>query len=100
MVRVDGHTHTLPAPSVRRAGGGAGADGTVRAPMTGTVLDVLCRVGDVVAPDQTLVVVSAMKMEHKLTAGVAGTVRTLAAARGATVEQGAELAVVEPTAKP
>jgi biotin carboxyl carrier protein len=43
-----------------------------------------------------------MKMEHKLTAGVAGTVRSVAAAKGATVEQGAELVVVEPAkeAKP
>jgi biotin carboxyl carrier protein len=98
MVRVDGHTHTLAAPSARRGGGGrTGADGVVRAPMTGTVLDVACRAGDVVAADQTLVVVSAMKMEHKLTAGVAGTVRSVTAAKGATVAQGAELVVVEPS---
>ncbi len=100
MVRVDGHTHTLSAPAARRAGGGSGADGTVRAPMTGTVLDVACRPGDVVAADQMLVVVSAMKMEHKLTAGVAGTVRAVAAVKGATVEQGAALVVVEPAVEP
>jgi biotin carboxyl carrier protein len=98
MVRVDGHTHTLAAPSSRRAGGASGADGTVRAPMTGTVLDVACKVGDVVTADQALVVVSAMKMEHKLTAGLAGIVRKVAAAKGATVEQGTELVVVEPAA--
>jgi biotin carboxyl carrier protein len=101
MVRVDGQTHTLAVPSGRRGGGGGrGADGVVRAPMTGTVLDVACRVGDVVAADQTLVVVSAMKMEHKLTAGVAGTVRAVAAAKGATVEQGIELVVVDPGEAP
>jgi biotin carboxyl carrier protein len=64
--------------------------------MTGTVLDVRCKAGDAVAADQTLVVVSAMKMEHKLTAGIAGTVVEVAAAAGATVEQGAVLVVVEP----
>ena len=96
MVRVDGRTHTLEAPASRRGAGSSGADGTVRAPMTGTVLDVSCKPGDVVAADQTLVVVSAMKMEHKLAAGVRGTVRKVAATKGGTVEQGAELVVVEP----
>ncbi len=102
MVRVDGHTHTLEAPAARRGGGGGGSDGTVRAPMTGTVLDVLCKAGDTVAADQTLVVVSAMKMEHKLTAGIAGTVRKVAANKGGQVEQGAELVVVDaaPEKKP
>jgi biotin carboxyl carrier protein len=95
MVRVDGHTHTLEAPASKRGGGAGGADGTVRAPMTGTVLDVLCKPGDVVAADQTLVVVSAMKMEHKLTAGIAGTVRSVAAKKGGIVDQGAELVVVD-----
>ena len=95
MVRVDGKTHTLEAPASRRSGGGGGvSDGTVRAPMTGTVLEVMCKPGDVVEADQTLVVVSAMKMEHKLSAGVAGKVQSVATENGATVDQGAELVVV------
>jgi biotin carboxyl carrier protein len=96
MVRVDGHTYTLSPPAARGAGAGGGSDGTIRAPMTGTVLDVLCREGDVVAAEQTLVVLSAMKMEHKLAAGIAGTVLAVAVAAGATVEQGCEIVVVEP----
>jgi len=101
MVRVDGKTHALQAPASRRSGGAGGrSDGTVRAPMTGTVLEVLCKLGDVVEADQTLVVVSAMKMEHKLTAGVAGTVQSVATEAGATVDQGAELVVVVPIEGP
>jgi biotin carboxyl carrier protein len=100
MVRLDGRTHVLEAPVGRRAGGAGGADGVVRAPMTGTVLEVLCQPGDAVAANQTLVVVTAMKMEHKLTAGVAGTVRVVAATKGATVEQGAELVVVDRVEEP
>ena len=97
MVRLDGRTHALAAPASRRGGADAGGgDGTVRAPMTGTVLDVRCAPGDRVEADHTLVVVSAMKMEHKLTAGVVGVVRSVAAAKGATVDQGEELVVVEP----
>jgi biotin carboxyl carrier protein len=64
--------------------------------MTGTVLAVSCKAGDVVAADQTLVVVTAMKMEHKLTAGIAGTVKRVDTAVGSTVEQGASLVEVEP----
>ena len=95
-VRLDGRTQTLEPKASRRAGGGAGGDGSVRAPMTGTVLDVLCKPGDEVEADQTLVVVSAMKMEHKLSAGVAGVVQSVTAEKDATVDQGDELVVVEP----
>jgi biotin carboxyl carrier protein len=38
-----------------------------------------------------------MKMEHKLSAGVAGTVQSVAVESAATVEQGEELVVVVPT---
>lgn len=96
MLRVDGKTHTLEAPVSRRGAGGGVSDGTVRAPMTGTVLEVMCQPGDVVEADQTLVVVSAMKMEHKLSAGVAGTVQSVTAEKDATVDQGAELVIVVP----
>ena len=77
--------------------GGVASDGTVRAPMTGTVLEVSCAPGDAVDADQTLVVVSAMKMEHKLSAGVAGVVQSVTTEPGATVDQGAALIVVEPS---
>jgi biotin carboxyl carrier protein len=98
MVRVDGRTHTLEAPQRRGGPGGGGGDGTVRAPMTGTVLEVACKPGDQVDAEQTLVVVSAMKMEHKLTAGVAGVVQSVSTEAGATVDQGDALVVVEPAA--
>jgi biotin carboxyl carrier protein len=97
MVRVAGRTFTLDEPQKGRArSGAAGGDGAVRAPMTGTVLAVSCKVGDAVTADQTLVVVTAMKMEHKLVAGVAGVVKRVDAAVGGTVEQGAVLVEVEP----
>jgi acetyl-CoA/propionyl-CoA carboxylase biotin carboxyl carrier protein len=100
MVRVNGRTHTLASPAARRARGATGADGTIRAPMSGTVLDVHCKSGDTVAADQTLVVLSAMKMEHKLTAGLKGVVQSVAAVKGGTVDQGAVLVVVEPRQEP
>ncbi|MFO1077203.1 MAG: biotin/lipoyl-containing protein [Planctomycetota bacterium] len=98
MVRVDGRTRLLAVPTGRGRGGAGASDGTIRAPMTGTVLEVACKPGDTVAADQTLVVLSAMKMEHKLDAGVAGVVTAVQAKAGTTVDQGAELVVVEPIA--
>ena len=97
MIRVGGRTFTLQEPqTVRARGGAAVGDGAVRAPMTGTVLAVSCKVGDAVTADQTLVVVTAMKMEHKLMAGIAGVVKRVSATVGGTVEQGAVLVEVEP----
>ena len=96
MVRVGGRTFTLQEPRPGRARGAVAAgDGLVRAPMTGTVLAVLCKPGDEVDADQPLVVLSAMKMEHRLTAGIAGVVQRVDAAVGANVEQGSVLVAVE-----
>jgi len=95
MVRVGGRTHTLHPPESRSVSSSTGADGSVRAPMSGTVLELCCLQGDVVTADQILVVLSAMKMEHKLSAGIAGTVRSVAVTVGATVEQDAVLVEVE-----
>ena len=55
-------------------------------------------VGDAVTADQTVAVVSAMKMEHKLVAGLDGTVAEVAGEVGANVDQGALLVRVEPAA--
>ncbi|MCY2955706.1 MAG: hypothetical protein NT107_01570 [Planctomycetota bacterium] len=94
MVRVAGSTHLLSAPQPRRKGS-LEATGVIRAPMTGTVMRVNCKVGDVVEADQTLAVLTAMKMEHKLCAGLAGIVRKVVASEGANVEQGTILIEVE-----
>ena len=64
--------------------------------MTGTVLAVHVKAGDTVEVGQTVAVVTAMKMEHKLAAGVAGTVAEVGAAPGDTVEQGHVVVRIEP----
>jgi acetyl-CoA/propionyl-CoA carboxylase, biotin carboxylase, biotin carboxyl carrier protein len=53
---------------------GAAASPQVRSPMPGTVIAVSVASGDSVAAGDTLLTVEAMKMEHKLTAGLAGVV--------------------------
>jgi len=94
-VRLDGRTWRLPLRQGRRAGAGAAGDGKVVAPMTGTVLEIRVQAGDVVTADQTVAVLTAMKMEHKLVAGVDGVVAEVGAAAGDTVDQGALLVAVE-----
>ncbi|QCX26166.1 ATP-grasp domain-containing protein [Nocardioides jishulii] len=75
----------------------AAGDGTLTAPMPGTVLEVTVAVGDRVVPDQTLGMMEAMKMELSLKAPFAGTVTEVGAAVGDLVTLGARLFVVEPS---
>ena len=65
------------AGAAHRARRGRGRDGVVTSPMPGTVTVVQVSVGDEVTAGTPLLVVEAMKMEHVLTAPVAGTVAEL-----------------------
>lgn len=62
--------------------------GTVTAPMHGNMLEILVVVGDRVEPGQGLAVMEAMKMEHRLKAGVAGEVVAVHAVVGTQVTAG------------
>ncbi|GAA4850016.1 acetyl-CoA carboxylase biotin carboxylase subunit [Actinomycetospora corticicola] len=72
------------------------SDGAVTSPMPGTVTVVEVELDQQVEAGQRLVVVEAMKMEHVLTAPVAGTVTELPAKPGATVALDAPLVTVTP----
>jgi biotin carboxyl carrier protein len=98
QVRLDGQTYDLQSAGGRGPATGGAGNGVIEAPMTGTVLEVRVALGDVVAADQAVVVLNAMKMEHRLTAGVAGTVKELACRPGQAVEAGSVLARIEPEA--
>lgn len=67
----------------------------VRSPMPGTIVAVPVSSGDTVAVGDTIVTVEAMKMEHKLTAPVAGTV-SLSARPGDLVKLNELVATIEP----
>ncbi|SFO43245.1 biotin carboxylase N-terminal domain-containing protein [Actinomadura madurae] len=73
------------------------APGSLLAPMPGTVVRVEAEAGAEVAAGQVLVVLEAMKMEHRVAAPSAGTVTELNVAAGRQVESGAVLAVIERT---
>lgn len=57
---------------LRQLPGGGGGD--VESPIAGNVLEVLVKPGDVVAVNDTLIVLEAMKMESNVASPYAGTV--------------------------
>ena len=67
----------------------------VRAEMAATVWKVVAAEGDVVGPDDVLVVLESMKMEIPVVAETAGTVRSLPAVEGSVVREGDVLAVID-----
>jgi geranyl-CoA carboxylase alpha subunit len=81
----------LPAPAPA-----AGAAGSLRAPMPGSVLEVLVEVGQPVSKGQPLLKLEAMKMEHTIRTAADGVVTAVYYAAGDTVAADVELIRIEP----
>jgi len=82
-------------PRFPESGPGERVAGGLVAPMPGTVLAVHAADGDAVAAGQLLMIVEAMKMEHRITAPRAGTLREVRARPGDQVSAGDLLAVID-----
>src|SRR5690606_25926038 len=67
----------------------------VRSPMPGTVVSVVATTGDTVAVGDTIATIEAMKMEHRLTAPVAGVV-TVTVTTGGLVKLDQVVATIDP----
>lgn len=67
----------------------------IRSPMPGKVVKILVAVGDAVEAGQTVVIVSAMKMESEFKAAKAGTVSEIPVSEGDTVDSNQVLVVIE-----
>lgn len=92
-VHIEGRVHRL---EVIEAGAGAAEEkGSFTAPMPGGVLEVLVSSGETVSAGQALLVLEAMKMEHRVTAPYDGTVTAVHVAQGDRVQQGEMLLEVE-----
>jgi len=86
---------TLEALSRFRLPGADDFKGGLTAPMPGKVLVTHVEAGAVVEKGQLLLVLEAMKMEHRITAPVAGTVTAVHAGEGDQVANGELLIVLE-----
>lgn len=69
-------------------------DGTVIAPMPGTVISIAVTDGDTVSKGQTLLILEAMKMENEIMAPCDGTVQEVKISQGTSVNAGDILVVV------
>lgn len=67
---------------------------TVTAPMPGNIIDVKVKVGDMVAKDQVIFVLEAMKMENEIVAPKAGQVLAVNINKGDVVNPGETMVVI------
>jgi 3-methylcrotonyl-CoA carboxylase alpha subunit len=88
-VHVNGHTMQFEV--IEPGASSADDEGGLSAPMPGKILEVHVSVGQSVKSGDVLMVMEAMKMEHKIVAGSDGVVEGIHFAEGDQVPQGAEL---------
>ena len=88
-VHIDGRAHEV---ILHEQGTSSSADeGSLKAPMPGTVLQVLTKVGQRVREGQHLMTLEAMKMEHKVVAPKAGEITKVNYSEGERVDMGSAL---------
>src|SRR5581483_9825477 len=96
-VHLDGRAYAFtfaPPPAISEASaahGGAGGDGRVTAPMPGKIVKVAVREGEAVDERALLIVLEAMKMEHRIEASGAAEVKAVLVKEGDIVAGGAPL---------
>jgi acetyl-CoA carboxylase biotin carboxyl carrier protein len=67
----------------------------VMAEMVASVWQVVTKAGDIVAPDDTLVILESMKMEIPVLAEVAGVIKEMTVIEGDVVNEGDWIAVID-----
>ena len=92
-VHLNGRTYKW--ERVEPGSAGAEHEGGLVAPMPGKVLEVLVSEGDEVESGAPLMVLEAMKMEHRIAATESGTIATIHHSVGEQVDAGATLIDIE-----
>ena len=99
-VWVDGRRYVLETggrdTEFAATGGAAGASGSIKAPMPGTVVKVSVSEGDEVTTGQSLAIVEAMKMEHDVRSPLDGVVEKVNVAAGDSVGTTEPMIEIEP----
>lgn len=94
-VHIDGRTIRFDSAEGGSRRRSAAAEGSLTAPMPGTVVEVLVSQGDEVAAGDPLIVMEAMKMEHRLHAPFDGEVVAVHFSPGDKVQRGVVLLDIE-----
>ena len=71
------------------------ADGILRAPIPGVILDLLVKPGDRVETEQTVLILEAMKMESEIHSNTSGRVKKVHVNKGDSVQEGDPLLELE-----
>lgn len=77
-----------PAPAAKPASTGNEGSIKVTAPMPGTILKMNVKVGDTIKANDLVCILEAMKMENEIFAAEGGTVQSINAAQGSSVNSG------------
>ncbi|MBF0491971.1 MAG: acetyl-CoA carboxylase biotin carboxyl carrier protein subunit [Deltaproteobacteria bacterium] len=95
-VHLPSGTYRLPLSNTRsRQRAGMAQSGSLNAPMPGKILKVLAQPGDAVKSGETLLILEAMKMEHKICSPKEGLVKKIYFNEGERVTQGDILCELE-----
>ncbi|MEV0821489.1 biotin carboxylase N-terminal domain-containing protein [Nonomuraea rubra] len=91
---ADGHAELTPVPRLPEPAEHV-VPGSLLAPMPGNVLRVEVEPGDRVVKGQAVLVLEAMKMEHRITAPADGVVAAVQVEKGRQVDAGAVLVIIQ-----
>jgi biotin carboxyl carrier protein len=73
----------------------ASKDNTVRAPLPGTIIDILVKPGDEISEGQTILILEAMKMESEIHSHSSGRVKSVHVSKGSSVKENDALIELE-----
>ncbi len=75
--------------------GAAAAEGILKTPMPGKILEIMVKEGDEVEKGQPLAILEAMKMENELKAPISGTIASISAEVGQSLEKNSPILEIE-----
>jgi len=87
-VNINGKTLNFTSGDIRKSSKKELDQGSLQSPMPGTILDVKISTGKSVEIGDTLLIMEAMKMEHKITAPFNGTVEKINCENNQKVDRG------------